>query len=133
VQYRRTEIPTMMETFDYPEMGPNCVARNVSIVSPQSLMLMNNHRVHELAQAFAARVAAILNERGLNERGQRDRGAQVDTVYCLALSRLPEEDERALGIAALRELESAWQSNSQAPLETYCHTILNSAAFLYID
>ncbi len=37
LQYRRTEIPTMMDTFDYPQMGPNCVARNVSTVSPQSL------------------------------------------------------------------------------------------------
>ena len=54
LQYRRTEIPTMMDTFDYPQMGPNCVARNVSTVSPQSLMLMNNGHIHELAQAFAA-------------------------------------------------------------------------------
>ena len=30
LQYRRTEIPSMMDTFDYPQMGPNCVSRNVS-------------------------------------------------------------------------------------------------------
>ena len=32
-QYRRTKIPSMMATFDYPEMGPNCVSRSVSTVS----------------------------------------------------------------------------------------------------
>ena len=62
LQYRRTEIPTMMDTFDYPQMGPNCVARNVSIVSPQSLMLMNNGHIHELAKAFAARVADLVGD-----------------------------------------------------------------------
>ncbi len=124
LQYRRTEIPTMMDTFDYPEMGPNCVARNVSTVSPQSLMLMNNQRVRRLATAFARRVNNIANEQD---------GARVETVYQLALSRMPSEKERKLGLATLQELETAWKGNRQAALETYCHTILNSAAFLYID
>ena len=37
LQYRRTEIPTMMDTFDYPEMGPNCFARSVSTVIRSTL------------------------------------------------------------------------------------------------
>jgi len=126
VQYRRTEIPTLMDTFDYPEMGPNCVARNVSTVSPQSLMLMNNQHIHELAQAFASRVTEIVGEK-------RDHGATIDVVYNLALSRPPSEQERRLSMAALQELEVVWKGNRQAVLETYCHTILNSAAFLYVD
>lgn len=128
LQYRRTEIPTMMDTFDYPDMGPNCVARNVSTVSPQSLMLMNNRRVRDLAAAFAARVEGLLAG-----RKQNDRGACVDFVYQIALSRPPSERERRLGIETLQELESASNGQQRAALETYCHTILNSAAFLYID
>jgi hypothetical protein len=31
------------------------------------------------------------------------------------------------------ELEAAWDGNTQQALETFCHTILNSAAFLYVD
>ena len=50
----------MMDTFDYPEMGPNCLARSVSTVSPQSLMLMNNKHVRQLAVAFAERVEELL-------------------------------------------------------------------------
>jgi hypothetical protein len=128
LQYRRTEIPTMMETFDYPEMGPNCVARNVSTVSPQSLMLMNNQRVRQLAAAFALRVEDLLSA-----QGKDDRGARIDLVYQLALSRPPRERERLLGIETLKELEAAWKEDRGAALETYCHTILNSAAFLYVD
>ncbi len=128
IQYRRTEIPTMMETFDYPEMSPNCVARSISTVSPQSLMLMNNDRIRELASTFARRVESLLDE-----ENKHDPKAKVDLVYHLALSRPPSEKERKLGTLTLKEMESAWNGQEGSALETYCHTILNSAAFLYVD
>ena len=59
LQYRRTEIPSLMATFDYPEMGPNCIDRSISTVSPQSLMLMNNDHIRYLASEFAARVKTL--------------------------------------------------------------------------
>lgn len=126
-QYRRTEIPTMMETFDYPEMGPNCITRSHTTVSPQSLLLMNNQHVHDLADAFATRVERLTSER------PADLATRIDLVSQLAFSRLPNEEERQLGLATLQELQSLWDGDPHAALTTYCHTILNSAAFLYID
>jgi hypothetical protein len=122
--YRRTEIPSIMEAFDYPEMGPNCVSRNVSIVSPQSLMLLNNERVQDLATAFADRVEKLTPD---------DLSLQVERVYHIALTRPPSEAERRLGVEMLKELAATWNGDSRKALESYCHTILNSAAFLYID
>lgn len=128
LQYRRTQIPTMLDTFDYPEMGPNCVTRSVSTVSPQSLMLMNNERVRDLAIAFADRI-----QKTLAEQNENTLDSQVKLVYQMALSRPPSATEARLGIQTLKELETNWNDNPQAALETYCHTILNSAAFLYVD
>ena len=128
LQYRRTEIPSMMATFDYPEMGPNCVSRNVSTVSPQSLMLMNSQHVRELAAAFAGRV-----RKQLADSSGRDGGSQVDLVYRLALSRSPSTVERGIGIDALLQLRDGWPDRPETALEVFCHTILNSAAFLYVD
>jgi len=133
LQHRRTEIPTMLATFDYPVMGPNCTERTVSIVSPQSLMLMNNRRVRELAGSFATRVEKTLAERKQAAVDSQAWDAHVTTVYQLALSRLPTAEERRLGIETLEKLVDDWQGDRQAALETYCHTILNSAAFIYID
>lgn len=121
IQYRRTEIPTMMQTFDYPEMGPNCVSRSTSTVSPQSLLLMNNKRIRELADAFALRVSG------------GSPAEKVRSIYQIALSREPTEEEKALGVKTLTELESKWGENSAGALSAYCHAILNSAAFLYVD
>ncbi|MCP4172603.1 MAG: DUF1553 domain-containing protein [Fuerstiella sp.] len=128
LQYRRTEIPSMMDTFDYPEMGPNCLSRSVSTVSPQALMLMNDQHVRDLAVAFAARVESILKTSGGDSLG-----GQVDLVYQLALSRPPSEVERQLGIETLQELHRTWQGKPHAAFATYCHIVLNSAAFLYVD
>ncbi|MBI1313169.1 DUF1553 domain-containing protein [bacterium] len=127
-QYRRTEIPSLMATFDYPVMGPNCVERSVSTVSLQSLLLTNNEHVRELASAFASRIESLQNESNAD-----DPKAQIDLVYQLALSRLPSDVERQLGVEALTELRNKWLGDRHAALETYCHTILNSAAFLYVD
>jgi hypothetical protein len=127
MQYRRTEIPTMMETFDYPEMGPNCMTRNVSTVSPQSLMLMNNQHVRNLAAQLAHRIEHLTTKASDKDF------AQVRLVYQLTLSRLPSDRERQLGVEVLKELRAAWHDKPQQALSTYCHTVLNSAAFLYVD
>ncbi|MCS7467679.1 PSD1 and planctomycete cytochrome C domain-containing protein [Stieleria sp. ICT_E10.1] len=132
LQYRRTEIPTMMDTFDYPQMGPNCLSRNVSTVSPQALMLMNNGRVRKLAAAMADRVETIVCNEARHDEDSLDE-TTVETVYQLALSRSPSDRERTLGTEALQQLRSAWGNNPGKALETYCHTILNSASFLYVD
>ncbi|WP_372895997.1 DUF1553 domain-containing protein, partial [Stieleria sp.] len=132
LQYRRTEIATMMDTFDYPQMGPNCLSRNVSTVSPQALMLMNNGRVRELAAAMADRVETIVCDKNSDDEDCLDE-ATVETVYQLALSRSPSDRERTLGTESLQQLRWAWGDNSAKALETYCHTILNSASFLYVD
>ena len=137
LQYRRTEIPTMMDTFDYPQTAPNCLTRNVSTVSPQALMLMNGRQVHVLARAMADQVERMIGSQadpGASEASSRVRRQQiVDAVHRIALGRLPDQHQRELAVAALEQLEGAWNGQPERALETYCHTILNSAAFLYVD
>ena len=91
-------------------------------------MLMNDQHVRDLAVAFAARVESILKTSGGDSLG-----GQVDLVYQLALSRPPSEVERQLGIETLQELHRTWQGKPHAAFATYCHIVLNSAAFLYVD
>ena len=91
-------------------------------------MLMNSEHVRELAISLAASVEALQME-----NDSKTSGSIVDTVYQLALSRQPSGVERQVGIETLKELESIWKGKPHAALETYCHTFLNSGAFLYID
>jgi hypothetical protein len=114
VQQRRSTIPTMLDNFDFPAMTPNCVDRVDSTVATQALHMMNNGMVDDLADSFAKRVA--------QEAGD-DPKQQVEKLYWMALSRPPDDEERKLSVESLAKLA----------LGRLCHTMLNSAAFLYID
>jgi hypothetical protein len=105
-------------------------------VAPQALHLMNNGMVRHLAEHFARRV--------LREAGH-DRARQVERVNLIALSRPPSGEEKRLGLEALGKLTDQWaehlagagkQDRSAAGLRaltSYCHAIVNSASFLYVD
>ena len=93
---------------------------------------MHSKQVHDLAAAFAARVFDIGRQ-----RDARNNDELIEIPYQLALSRSPTDLERQLSSETLRELQVAYPSTSAAKqaaaLETFCHTLLNSAAFLYVD
>jgi hypothetical protein len=129
LQYRRTEIATMMDTFDYPQMGPNCLERPVSTVSPQALMLLNDQHIHDLSRSFADRIMNIIATRKLDNNNR----TRIDLIYKIAFSRSATQEELELGDQTLHKLELAWQGNTSQALATYCHTIFNTAAFLYVD
>jgi mono/diheme cytochrome c family protein len=136
VQQLRKQIPTHLENFDFPPMNPNCVERRDSTVAPQALHLMNNGMIDRLAEHFAERVR--------REAGA-DAGDQIERAYLIALSRLPGDDEKAISARALGRLREEWAKTLAAAgkpngdaarrgaLTTYCHAIMNSAAFLYVD
>lgn len=136
VRQSRKQMPTHLENFDFPQMNPNCIERRDSTVVLQALQLMNMGMVHELADRFASRV---IEEAGM------DQARQIDRVYLIATSRMPSADEGRIGLESLQELTRQWsitpaepgKPNSAPPaqraLATYCHAIMNSAAFLYVD
>jgi mono/diheme cytochrome c family protein len=130
VLQQRKQLPTLLETFDLPQMNPNCLERRDSTVAPQALQLMNDGRVQQLTGDFAERVARAAGG---------DPGRQVEWVYRIALGREPTAEEKNLGTDALARFTTEWGKHLDADearrraLATYCHTILNSAAFLYVD
>lgn len=137
VLHRRKEMPTILENFDLPQMIPNCIERPNSTVSSQALHLMNNGMIRDLATSFANRVQKEVGN---------DAYRQVERVYQLALNRMPSETEKEISTQALEQLRNAWRKHlaSQKPAEkdanantkalaNFCHAIINSAGFLYID
>jgi hypothetical protein len=135
VRQARKQIPTHLENFDYPQMNPNCLQRRDSTVAPQALYLLNNAMIDELAAAFAGRIRRAAGN---------DPAKQIEMVYWLAMSRPPGVEEKAIGLAALRKLTDRWANHPgggkskldgahRKALTTYCHAIINSAGFLYVD
>ncbi len=141
VQQRRKELPSILETFDLPQMSPNCVERPNSMVASQALHLLNNGMVRGLTMQFAQRIEA---------KAGSDRYKQVEHIYQDALSRMPTPEESQLALEALSQLTAEWENRladaevkptkgkeSPSPemqaLANFCHVIMNSAEFLFID
>ena len=136
---RRSKPLTMLEAFDAPQLRPNCLRRTHSTVPSQALQMMNSETLRTSSRYMAGRVIDVAGD---------DPATQVERVYLAALGRPPSERERARGASALELMTQAWGRQLEEgppPMEpkqakarwlalaTLCHTVLNSAEFLYID
>lgn len=124
---------TLIEQFDGPEMTPNCLERTQSTVATQALQLYNSNFVRQSAASLAAIIA---------REAETPREQQVEEVYLRVFTRLPDDDERQLALDYLGKLEHEWARQlppEQAAdacsraRETFCHALLNSPEFLYVD
>jgi hypothetical protein len=110
-------------------MSPNCLERNTSTVAIQALHLINNAMVEKLAELFAGR---IRKEAGAEPK------KQIERAYWIALGRVPGDDERIASLQAWsrfapKEKTQTAEAANQKALASFCHALVNSAAFLYID
>ena len=133
VRRRKTPV-TMLELFDAPRVMLNCLRRPHSTVAPQALQLWNSSMMRSNARRFAGRVRAAVGG---------DVRAQIDRIYLESFCRQPTRAELDTGTTAIGELRQYWMEHFQkqglsenadlAALSAYCHTILNSPEFLYVD
>ena len=77
--------PTILDTFDFPEMTPNCLERVESTVVPQALHLLNDPTVRQLADSVAERVQ--------REAGS-DPARRIQQAYWIVLNRPPTPEEK---------------------------------------
>jgi hypothetical protein len=100
---KRSLLLPLMTVFDSSDTTQPCAQRNVSIVAPQALALLNNDFVHAQSEELARRVA---------REARADRAAQVERAWWLALARAPTAAELD---AAIKHLE-AQRARFAAPL-----------------
>ncbi|MBL8227567.1 MAG: PSD1 domain-containing protein [Bryobacterales bacterium] len=138
VAQRRTQPISLLDTFDQPFMNPNCVERGQSVVSSQALHLMNSDLVRENARFMAGRIADAVGDQP---------GAQIERAYLLALARKPTPDELKAARETMERSIPEWTRKLEMDkpaepvasrarwlaLATICHTLMNSAEFLYLD
>jgi hypothetical protein len=113
IQKKTVRVP-FMETFDLPENSISCARRNVSIVAPQALSLLNSSLTIEVARALAQRV---------QQEAGTDTLKQIERVFALTLQRVPQPDERRACLALVR----------QRNLAELCRALLNVNEFVFID
>lgn len=145
IQVRRSRPLSMLSTFDAPAMEPNCSARNVSTVAPQSLLMMNNDFIVAQATQFARRV---LGEAGNNH------DAQAARAWRLALGTEPTATDIKSLVEFLTSQAAHYRTQAEAEaktkpaaasaktppvdpalqaLSTLCQALWSSNGYLYVD
>jgi hypothetical protein len=124
----------LLDAFDAPDGNSTAPRRIVTITATQALLLINGDWALARAQAFAARLERL-------EPISADVRDRVVLAYRLAFCREPQPDEIAQAVAFLdrqAHLARAPAGRSdvaadQIALVDFCHVLLNSSEFLYVD
>jgi hypothetical protein len=146
VQVRRTLPLTVLDAFDAPIMTPNCEARNVSTVAPQSLTMLNDSFIAEQSKYFADRLLA---------EHPGDARAQVARAWRLAYGVAPRSAELTRSLVYLAEETEAIRAqiaahpkkqqkkdDKSAPSEpepqklalaSFCQALISANRFLYVE
>jgi hypothetical protein len=138
VLQRRTKHVTLLDTFDAPQLNPNCLRRSQSTVSSQALEMFNSGLLRESGRYLAGK---IIDEAGGDLR------KQVELAYLQVLARPASAGEIDAGEALIAGATRAWREHLQQEsvaepksvrsqwmgLAALCHTLFNSAEFLYVD
>jgi hypothetical protein len=148
IQVRRSLPLGMLEPFDLAALSPNCDRRASSTVTPQSLLMMNNEAILNLADRFANRV-----EREVGS----EPSAQVARAWSLAFGVPPATSEIQAGVGLLLSERQHFQSVADAmaaakpsnekqtdkptempsperqALALLCQALFSSNRFLYVD
>ena len=113
----------LFDAFDLPDMHNSCARRAVTTTAPQALLLLNGDFALERARRLGADLARQFptDDAGLAAR-----------AYRLAWGRPAADDEVQLAVKFLAAQTAALHSRDAAVAD-FCHALLNTNEFLYVD
>ncbi|MCY2967981.1 MAG: PSD1 and planctomycete cytochrome C domain-containing protein [Planctomycetota bacterium] len=122
---RRTQIVSMLQLFDAPQIVFNSTRRPRSTIPLQSLSLLNGEFAVARARELAERVT----------KAAPDDPARIETVWRLCYSRPPQLDERADALRFLEEQTQAYGDQTdgrQRAWRDLCQSLLAGSETLYL-
>jgi hypothetical protein len=126
----------LFDAFDWPDLHNSCSRRVTTTTAPQALLLLNGDFIRERAEKLGANLLARYGERDAElvaqaYRAAWGRPATADEVQ-LGVKFLSTQAEtiRTRGDAAVSKEPEALRA---AAVADFCHALLNTNEFLYVD
>ena len=128
---RRVYPLKFLEIFDAPIMPVNCTQRTNSATVLQSLAVLNSEFLFAQSDKLAPQISATVGP---------DVDQRVKLGFQIMFARQPTESELAKSVAFLNEQEQGYVSTGspaekarQLALADFCHMLLSSNEFLYVE
>jgi hypothetical protein len=124
---KRSKLIPMMTLFDAPDALTPIAVRSSTTVAPQSLMILNNPFIRELAEQFARSVSA-----------SGDEPAAIDRAYQVALGRPPTVEELSDARGFLRSQRDRRRSHGEPEPDAkafadFCQILFGLNEFIFIE
>jgi hypothetical protein len=118
----------LFDAFDWPDLHNSCSRRANTTTAPQALLLLNGEFTKERAQRLGS---ALLN------LFVTDDSSLVAQAYRSAWGRSPTEEETRLGVGFIEDQTSRLKAQGDEARKhaviDFCHALLNTNEFLYVD
>jgi hypothetical protein len=121
----------LFDAFDLPDMHNSCSRRMATTTAPQALLMLNSESTLGLARTWARRLV---------ERCHEDDDKLIAAAYAGAWARQPDAKEISLGLRFLERTEQEYRAEGLSATEActaaradFCHALLNTNEFAYID
>ncbi|MDP3071073.1 MAG: PSD1 and planctomycete cytochrome C domain-containing protein [Opitutaceae bacterium] len=122
LRVKRNDLDPFLTAFDAPVPAAPTGRRDVTNVPAQSLALLNDPFVRQLAEQWAARLAADPTLAAPTDR--------IRVLYTGAFARPPTAEELARALAFLRDAEHS--RASAAPWADLAHALFNAKEFIFL-
>lgn len=128
--FQRRSLPLpLVEAFDGPDMTNSCPRRSTTTIAPQALALFNGEFGKTESRAFAERVV---------QDAGNDVGKQIARAYQIALCRPPTASQMTTARQFLRRKAQMHVAEKRpdaelASLADFCHVLINTNEFIYLD
>jgi hypothetical protein len=121
---RRSNLPTLLNLYDFGDATTVNGKRALTNVAPQALFMMNSEFVTERAKTVAN---ALLEEASLSDRQRLER------MFVKVLDRMPEADEIDAAFTYMTRYREKFQADSAAAWRSFLHILLTSNEFIYVE
>lgn len=123
-EQRRNTPDPLLDVFDSADGFASTAERNVTTTPTQALMMINSKEALARALEFAQRI---------QQEAGTDRGSQIRIAYRLSFGREPSSSEVSAAAEFLNTQAARNAAAASNVLADFCHVLLNSNEFLYVD
>ena len=120
---RRSNLPTLLNLYDFGDATTVNGKRALTNVAPQALFMMNSEFVLERASNV---VKPLMSDTVSNRQ-------RLDELYLKILNRKPQPDEIDSAFTYMDRLKAKFQLGDLAAWQSFCHILLTSNEFIYVD
>jgi hypothetical protein len=129
---KRSLLLPLLTTFDFCDTTQPCGQRDVNIVAPQALALLNNEFIHQASERLALQIA--------REHAADSPAEQARSAWRLILGREPNAGEVSAAVSHLQAQQRQFAAGAatkehaaRLALASLCHVLLNTNEFIYVD